>query len=337
MTADRTRRSGPELFELDELQPAPHTPYEAPPPPEPEAPLSDPAAARAVRAAAAHKRRSLAWWFWGALAGLIGLALSVATYDFILGLMQRYPALGALGLGLTAIVVLALAAFAAREAAALARLGRVEDARAAADKAAAAGDRAEALRAVRALERLYRRRRELDWGLAELRAREGDLLDAEAMLDQAERALMRPLDRRAEKAVGRAARSVAGATALVPLALVDVLAAFTLNLRMIREVAEIYGGRSGWVGSWRLLKAVASHLVATGAIAVTDDFIHAAFGGGLLAKLSRRFGEGLVNGVLTARVGAAAIEVCRPLPFRAVEKPTARGLAAAALRDMAGV
>ena len=30
-------------------------------------------------------------------------------------------------------------------------------------------------------------------------------------------------------------------------------------------------------------------------------------GGGALAQLSRRFGEGLVNGALTARVGVAAI------------------------------
>jgi len=33
--------------------------------------------------------------------------------------------------------------------------------------------------------------------------------------------------------------------------------------------------------------------------------------GDALSKL----GEGIVNGLLTARVGIAAIEVCRPLPF----------------------
>jgi uncharacterized protein (DUF697 family) len=56
-------------------------------------------------------------------------------------------------------------------------------------------------------------------------------------------------------------------TALVPLALADVFAALTANLRMIRRVAEIYGGRSGLLGSWRLTRAVFAHLVATGAVA----------------------------------------------------------------------
>ena len=42
---------------------------------------------------------------------------------------------------------------------------------------------------------------------------------------------------------------------------------------------------------------------ATGAVAAGDDLIHTVAGGGVLAKVSRRFGEGVVNGALTARVG----------------------------------
>jgi putative membrane protein len=40
-----------------------------------------------------------------------------------------------------------------------------------------------------------------------------------------------------------------------------------------------------------------------------------------MGKLSRRFGEGVINGALTARVGVAAMEVCRPLPFASLPKP----------------
>jgi putative membrane protein len=74
-----------------------------------------------------------------------------------------------------------------------------------------------------------------------------------------------------------------------------------------------------------------THLVATGAVAVGDDLLEPLIGGSLLGKLSRRFGEGLVNGALTARVGIAAIEVCRPLPFIAEKKPSARGVVQRAL------
>ena len=50
---------------------------------------------------------------------------------------------------------------------------------------------------------------------------------------------------------------------------------------MIRRIGEIYGGRSGPIGSWRLLRSVSAHLMATGALAVGDDWLgtHSAGGG----------------------------------------------------------
>ncbi|MEZ5799168.1 MAG: YcjF family protein, partial [Paracoccaceae bacterium] len=108
------------------------------------------------------------------------------------------------------------------------------------------------------------------------------------------------------------------------------------NLRMIRRVADIYGGRSGTLGSWRLTRAVFSHLVATGAVAVGDDMLGSLAGGGLLGKLSRRFGEGVVNGALTTRVGIAAIEVCRPLPFGKGRRPSVSATVGRALKGLFG-
>jgi putative membrane protein len=136
--------------------------------------------------------------------------------------------------------------------------------------------------------------------------------------------------------VEAAARQVATVTAIVPLALVDVFAALTANLRMIRRIAEVYGGRSGVLGSWRLTRTVLTHLVATGAVAVGDDLIGSIVGGGVLSKVSRRFGEGVINGALTARVGVAAIEVCRPLPFHTVKRPSVTALVRRALTGMFG-
>ena len=119
-------------------------------------------------------------------------------------------------------------------------------------------------------------------------------------------------------------------------ALADVAAALTANLRMIRRIAEIYGGRSGFFGSWRLTRAVLSHMVATGAVAVGDDLLEPVLGGTIIGKLSRRFGEGLVNGALTARVGLAAIEVCRPLPFAALKRPKVRDIIKRSLGGLFG-
>ena len=106
---------------------------------------------------------------------------------------------------------------------------------------------------------------------------------------------MRPLDARATAEIEAASARVAMVTALVPIALADVAAALYSNLRMIRRIAEIYGGRSGSFGRLRLLRRVFTSLIATGAVALTDDLIGSVAGGGVLSKLSRRFGEGVVN------------------------------------------
>jgi putative membrane protein len=325
-------------------KPAP-TPAEAPAPPpmtetygathEGDAEASA-AAVRAVKAAAASGGSRIGALFWGSVAALVGLGISVAAYDFVAGLIMRNPMLGAIAGALTAIIVGALAIFVLREVAATARLGRVDTVRERATKGLGERDRAVALTAVRDLRKLYAKRRDMEWGLDRLRGREGDLLDADTLLSETERLTMEPLDRRAEEAVGKAARSVAMLTAMVPMALVDVLAALLINLRMIRSVAEVYGGRAGWLGSWRLLRAVAGHLIATGAVAIGDDMLGSVVGGGVVARLSRRLGEGLINGALTARVGAAAIEVCRPLPFHALPRPSGRALAAKALKGIVG-
>ena len=92
------------------------------------------------------------------------------------------------------------------------------------------------------------------------------------------------LDKEAQKEIERAAhklyRHCDGANPIV-----DMLAAFGANLRMIRHIGEIYGGRSGPIGSWRLLRSVSAHLMATGALAVGDDWLGSVFGGSLLSRL----------------------------------------------------
>ena len=103
---------------------------------------------------------------------------------------------------------------------------------------------------------------------------------------------------------------------------------------MVRRIAETYGAHAGFFGSWRLLRLVATHLLATGSVAVGDDLIGSVAGGHLLARLSRRFGEGVINGALTARVGIAAMDVCRPLPFAALPRPKVSNLIGRALTGL---
>ncbi|MBB3992836.1 putative membrane protein [Sulfitobacter undariae] len=280
---------------------------------------------------AARKPSLLTRLFWGLAGAVLAALVSLAAWRFITDLMTRYPLLGMAMTVLMSAFLLVCALVALRELAAFGRLGRLDGLRHSATVTLASGDLKAARDVTDRLVGLYKGREDTRWGRERLAELRGDQLDAAGLLALAETELLSPLDNAAQREVEAAARQVATVTALVPLALADVVAALTSNLRMIRRIAEIYGGRSGFFGSWRLTRAVLSHLVATGAVAVGDDMLEPILGGSLLGKLSRRFGEGMVNGALTARVGVAAIEVCRPLPFTAVKRPKVRSIIAQSL------
>lgn len=283
---------------------------------------------------AARPASALTKWFWALLVSITGFVVSLAAWDYVNGLLARSPILGMVAFGLITLFCLVLAVIALKELAAFARLRRLDRVHGAAIAAMASGDLAAARDVVTRLDKLYAGRDDAAWGRARLAEQAGDVLDADGLLGLAETTLLAPLDLRAVREVEAAARQVATVTAIVPLALADVFTALTANLRMIRRIAEIYGGRSGTFGSWRLTRTVLTHLVATGAVAVGDDLIGTIAGGGVLSKVSRRFGEGVVNGALTARVGVAALEVCRPLPYHATTRPSVTAIVKRSLTGM---
>lgn len=288
---------------------------------------------RAMQVAASPPSR-LARFFWSALVAVIGFVASVMAWQFAVGLLASNPVLGWVAVGLFALLVLAAVLLALRELAGFARLGRLDRIRRQAEAALSTGDMQAARRVTGDLTRLYAGRAELQLPRDTLKRRMPEVFDAATLMALAETELMAPLDRAAEGEIEAAARQVATITALVPLALADVVAALVANLRMISRIAEIYGGRGGTLGAWRLTRAVLTHLAATGAVAVGDDLISSVAGGSVLSKLSRRFGEGMVNGALTARVGVAALDVCRPLPFSEGQRPRVTQLVGRALTGL---
>ena len=327
---------GPILIDLEGKEAAPG-PDSAPPVPDPEMPVPpEGRAMQTVATLAARRPSRLARLFWGLLLTILGAVVSVAAWDFVTGLIARAPVLGYVVTGLIAAFVLVLIVIALKELAAFSRLSRIDRLHRQAEEALGEEDLAKARAVVRDLTALYKGREDTRWGRDKLSELQADQFDASGLLGLAEVEVLAPLDTAAAREIEAAARQVATVTAVVPLALADVVAAFTANLRMIRRIAEIYGGRSGTLGSWRLARAVMTHLVATGAVAVGDDLIGSVAGGGVLSKISRRFGEGVVNGALTARVGVAAMEVCRPLPFTRGERPSVTGLVKRALTGLFG-
>ena len=243
-------RKRPVLIELDaEDTPSPG-PADVPPVPDtgPEIPPQGAAMASAATLVARRPSR-LARWFW-ALAGLIlTTVISVAAWNFVTALLAANPILGWAVTGLFALFGLVTLLIVIKELSAFSRLKRLDALQRAADHALAENSLSAARDVTGRLTALYAGRADTRWGRERLAERQGDVFDAEALLDLAERELMGPLDARATQEVQAAARQVAAVTALVPLAFADVAAALSSNLRMIRRIADIYGGRSGTLGS----------------------------------------------------------------------------------------
>lgn len=256
------------------------------------------------------------------LFGLATLWLASALESFILDEIQRNPVVGILAAVLAAVAAVALLVLLWREVRAVVRAKGIASLKARAEAVLASDDRAEGRAVVGALVSLYSSRAETARARARLAETAGDVIDGADLVRVAERELMAGLDREARLAIAGAARRVSVVTAISPRAIVDLLFVAAQALRLIRRISEIYGGRPGAIGFLRLLRAVGGHLAVTGGMAVGDSLVQQVLGHGLAAKLSARLGEGVLNGLLTARVGLSAVAVCRPLPFAAEKEPT---------------
>jgi putative membrane protein len=202
-----------------------------------------------------------------------------------------------------------------REVVGLLRLARLGRLRRDMDVALTTRNKPAEREGVSRLKALYATRPELRWPLARLTEHERDIHDPGSLLALADRELLAPLDAVARKLVLASAKRVSTVTALSPLALIAVGYVLIENVGLLRRLATLYGGRPGVLGSLRLARLVVAHIIGTGGVALTDDLLGQFFGQDVLRRLSRRLGEGAFNGALTVRLGAAALDVIRPLPF----------------------
>ncbi len=265
------------------------------------------------------------WTAWSVFLSASGLLLSLAAGLWVDTLIRNLFA-RADWLGYAASVVLALALLAlfvviAREISGLAQLNTASDLRLQATDASARNDATKARLVIDKLEKQISNVSQTARGRQLLAQTRSEIMNGSDLMRLAEHSLMKPLDDMAKTMILDSAKRVSVVTAVSPRALVDVAYIIFESARLIRRLAELYGGRPGSLGLIRLSKNVIAHLAVTGSIAVGDSVIQQLVGHGVAAKISARLGEGVINGLMTARVGISAMDLVRPMQFSAEKRP----------------
>lgn len=264
---------------------------------------------------------SLSGIFFSALGVLISLSIGLWLDQLVREFFARATWAGWAVLSIAAIAGAALLIQIVRELAALRRLRSAVRLQTLASEAVAGNNTAKARKVVSEMDGLFANVPETAKGRAQLDALSGEIIDGADLVGLAETEILGPLDERARKMVLDSAKRVSLVTAVSPRAIVDIGYVIFEAGRLIRRLAELYGGRPGTIGFFRLTRDVLSHLAVTGSIAVGEGLVQQIIGHGLAARLSARLGEGVVNGLMTARIGIAAIETLRPLPFHRLKRP----------------
>ena len=260
--------------------------------------------------------------FLGALGGLALLGLSLWADGLIRDLFARQPLLGMVGLALLGLALLGFVGLVAREIRALMRLGTIDSLREGIARAHQAEDSAAARKLIDQLVSLYQGNPRTAHGRALFERHRRGMLDARDLILIAEESLLADLDRQAVALVSSASRRVSLVTALSPRALVDIAMVIFQCASLTRQIAQLYGARPGLLGGLALIRHMMAHLAITGGMAATEGLVSQVLGHSVAARLSTRLGEGVINGLLTARVGIAAISVMRPMPYLASNGPT---------------
>jgi len=127
-------------------------------------------------------------------------------------------------------------------------------------------------------------------------------------------------DKHARQIIWRASSDSSLAVAVSPFALADMLLVVWRSSRMLRELAVLYGAPIGQLRSLAMLKQALGALLWAGGSEVALDMAADLIGSELTAKVSARAGQGVIAGLLVARLGNLAQQQLRPLPLQSTQK-----------------
>ena len=252
---------------------------------------------------------------------LLILSLGLWANNLIRSLFEQYEYLGFIALAITIVGTIALCFFIIGEIRAIMRLASVDKIRQNAEQASKTDDVNLARQSVDELIGYTIHSPYNVAGRKAMQLHRQDIIDGKELIHLAEYEILRPLDIEARKMILNSAKRVSVVTAVSPRAIIDLGYVLYEVVGLIRRLACLYGARPERFGLISLIKRVISHLAVTGTLAVGDGLVEQFIGQGLATRLSARLGEGVVNGLLTTRIGIATMDALRPFPFDGEKRP----------------
>jgi putative membrane protein len=151
-----------------------------------------------------------------------------------------------------------------------------------------------------------------DWQHFE-QQRKAEFTDAE-LLQLFDLTVLTNIDKAAELQIRQAAMQTGVAVALSPFALADMLLVLWRGALMLSELSVLYGAPVGKLRSLAMMKQFVKTVFFTGAAEIAVDVGADLVGAELSGRLSARLGQGVLAGVMVARLGRFAQQQLRPLP-----------------------
>ncbi|MGB1161276.1 MAG: TIGR01620 family protein [Alphaproteobacteria bacterium] len=262
------------------------------------------------------------------------VAMAADAFFTLRALSSVAPWLGWVGLGLLGLGLTFFTLMIGREWMLAGALRQHRRSRLDLDAGLAAGDTAAATTGLRRMEKKLRSRPDLAQVHERFDLTQQNAYSPSEALTFYEQTVMSELDTRALKAIRRASFSSAWLTTISPFAILDVSISLWRSLKLLREISALYGGPQSAFSSLRLLRLIFRNLFIAGGLEAGDSLLQNILGGGIAGKISAKLSEGAINGLMTARIGLAAVKILRPMPFTALPEPTVAQLASDLASDI---
>lgn len=165
-----------------------------------------------------------------------------------------------------------------------------------------------------------------------------DYSDDREAIEHIDRMFLRPLDKEVLRRISKFSSQTGLSVAASPWVSLDMALGLWRSMKMIDEIAQVYGLRPSLSNRFKLIKSVINQLAFIGVSELMLDQLTEDFGISTLSGMaSVRIGQGVGAGVYSAKIGLAAMNVTRPIEFSDQEQPKLKSLVAPivlSIRDM---